>query len=62
VGLSKYRFSVIRSNGTLVRFGGYAGRNTYTWTPITPDTYTVVFEAKDEAGNTARTTRTLTIQ
>ena len=62
VGLSKYRFSVIRSNGKKVPFGTYSGRNIYRWVPITPDTYTVVFEAMDAAGHTAQTTRSLTVR
>jgi hypothetical protein len=61
-GASKYRFSVIRSNGSKVPFGTYSGRNIYTWTPITSDIYTVVFEAKDAVGRTAKTTRTLTVR
>lgn len=60
-GASKYKFSVRRSNGSIVTFGGYRSQNNYTWTPMTPDTYTVIFEARDAVGRTAKTTRTLKV-
>ena len=62
IGACTYKFWVRGSDGKTVKLSNYSSKNTFTWIPVTPDTYTVVFEARDAAGNTAETTRTLTFQ
>jgi hypothetical protein len=48
----RYQFYVVRSNGSRVVLRNYAYKNTFTWKPVTPDTYTVGVNVKDSTGNT----------
>ena len=46
----RYQFYVIRSNGSRVILRDFAYKNTFTWMPVTPDTYRVGVTIKDSKG------------
>ncbi|MDI9468910.1 MAG: leucine-rich repeat protein [Bacillota bacterium] len=61
-GTSLYKFTVMGSDASIISSSDFGEANTFTWTPVEPDTYTLVFEARDELGNTDRVERELTVE
>ncbi|MDI9470172.1 MAG: Ig-like domain-containing protein [Bacillota bacterium] len=57
----RYQFYVFGSDGLKVILRDYASNNTFSWNPVTPDTYKVGVSVEDAAGNVVNQEKPVTV-
>ncbi|MDI9468753.1 MAG: hypothetical protein QM296_00930 [Bacillota bacterium] len=57
----RYQFYVLRSNGARVILRNYSYNNTFSWKPVTPDTYKLGVNVRDGSGNVLNQEKQVTV-
>ncbi|MDI9468650.1 MAG: hypothetical protein QM296_00405 [Bacillota bacterium] len=60
-GPYQYQFYVVRSNGSTVILRNFAYNNTFSWKPVSPDTYKIGVQVKDANGRTVKQEKNVTV-